>query len=77
MRVEREDFMSSDRLTFRAARMRAASALLAYLDVRSVENEAALLEATHDLEAVVLRRRLACVSQRARARQLAHVAALR
>ena len=69
--------MTSDRRKFRAARMRAASALLAYLDSRSVETEQALLEAAHDLEAVSLRRALCCVSQRGRARQLERVAAAR
>jgi len=66
--------MRNDRLMFRAARMRAASALLAYLEVRSVETESALLEAAHDLEAVAVRRALVRVSQRRRARQLARVA---
>jgi hypothetical protein len=57
--------------------MRAASALLAYLDGRTVENESALIEATHDLEAVAVRRALQSASQRGRARQLARVVAVR
>jgi hypothetical protein len=69
--------MTSDRMIFRVARMRAASALLAYLEFPSVENELALLEAAHGLEAVALRRKLGRTSQRVQARQLAHVAALR
>jgi hypothetical protein len=64
-------------MTFRAARMRAASALLAYLELRTVETEAALLDATHDLEAVSVRRALRRVSQRGSARQLERVVALR
>lgn len=68
--------MGGDRLIFRAARMRAASALLRYLDVRTVENEQALIEATHDLEAAAVRRSLERVSQRGRARQLARLGAM-
>jgi hypothetical protein len=69
--------MRDDRLRFRTARMRAASALLAYLEVHSVETEEELLEAAHELEAVAVRRALGRVSQRGRARQLERVAAVR
>jgi hypothetical protein len=69
--------MRSDRLIFRAARMRAASALLRYLDVRTVENERALIAAAHDLEAASVRRSLERVSQRGHARQLARLAGQR
>ena len=57
--------------------MRAASALLTYLDRRTAESELALIEATHDLEAAAVRRSLKRVSQRGRARQLARLAATR
>jgi hypothetical protein len=62
---------------FRLARERAASALLVYLDERSLESERALIDAANELEAVAVRRRLERVSQRGRARQLARVAMLR
>lgn len=67
--------MRSDRTAFRAARLRAASALLAYLDGRSEETGTALLAATHDLEAAAARRPPRSDATRERARHL--VAAVR
>ena len=57
----------------RTARRRAAVALLAYVAERTPENERALLDAAHQLEAVAARRRL----ERPRAAQLARLAASR
>jgi hypothetical protein len=56
------------------ARERAASALLLYLDVRSLQNERELIDATHELEAAASRRRLERDSQRAQQRRIARVA---
>ena len=53
---------------FEMARERAASALLLYLDERSLQNERDLIDATHELEAVASRRLLERDSQRARNR---------
>jgi hypothetical protein len=61
------------RRRFRIARERAASALLTYVEQGTSESEQALLEAAHELEAVAVRRRLECVSQRGRAAQLARL----
>ena len=58
---------------FRIARERAASALLTYVEERTNENEQALLEAAHELEALAVRSRLERVSQRGRAAQLARL----
>ena len=65
------------RRRLRIARRRAASALLAYIDDGTPASERALIDATHALEAVSVRRRLERVSQRARAAQLARLAASR
>jgi folylpolyglutamate synthase/dihydropteroate synthase len=65
----------SDRLTPKAARARAAQALLAYLDERTQANETALLDAAHNLEAAVVARRLAKTSQTRDAERLAQVVA--
>lgn len=61
------------RRRFRIARERAASALLTYVEERTNENEQALLEAAHELEALAVRSRLERVSQRGRAAQLARL----
>ena len=57
--------MRSDRTAFRAARVRAASALLAYLERRSDETGTALITATHDLEAAAAGRTPGRVRRRA------------
>jgi hypothetical protein len=64
--------MSTNR-RFRIARERAASTLLTYVGDRTTANEQALLEAAHELEAVVVRSRLERVSQQGRAAQLARL----
>jgi predicted enzyme involved in methoxymalonyl-ACP biosynthesis len=56
------------------ARERAASALLLYLEERTLANERALLDATHELEAVAAMRRLERIPQRASALRRAPVA---
>ena len=61
------------RRRFRIARERAASALMTYVEERTNENEQALLEAAHELEALAVRSRLERVSQRGRAAQLARL----
>ena len=58
---------------FEMARERAASALLLYLDERSLQNERDLIDATHELEAVASRRTLERDSQRVRPNRLARV----
>jgi hypothetical protein len=55
------------------ARERAASALMLYLDERSLQNERELIDATHELEAVAYRRLLERDSRRV-PRRLARVA---
>lgn len=59
---------------FEMARERAASALLLYLDERSLENERELIHATHELEAVAHRRLLERDSRRERPHGFARVA---
>lgn len=61
------------RRRFRIARERAAYALMTYVEERTNENEQALLEAAHELEALAVRSRLERVSQRGRAAQLARL----
>ncbi len=61
----------------RTARRRAAVALLAYVAERTPENERALLDAAHELEAVAGRRPLQRVWQRGRSVQLARLATSR
>ena len=58
---------------FEMARERAASALLLYLDERSLQNERDLIDATHELEAVASRLTLERDSQLARPNRLARV----